>query len=132
MYLLHRKKIDIYANVSQFFSLSEVTVSRSDGESASRDNPYSPERQRSLGHIWRFSTAWYDSVRFSSVRHGTGRFAFPLQFSTALEWAGLFTCHYSLLRLYCDDIIVNVPQTNTQQRSISTEWCSSFSACGCF
>ncbi len=26
---------------------------------------------------------------------GSGRFAFPLQFSTALEWAGLFTCCYS-------------------------------------
>ncbi len=24
-----------------------------------------------------------------------GRFVFPLQFSTALEWAGLFTCRYS-------------------------------------
>ncbi len=29
-------------------------------------------------------TAWLSS----------GRFAFPLQFSTALEWAGLFTCRY--------------------------------------
>ncbi len=38
----------------------------------------------------RFGTARYGTVRLSS-----GRFAFPLQFSTALEWAGLFTCHYS-------------------------------------
>ncbi len=38
---------------------------------------------------------WYDSVRHGPVRLGSGRFAFPLQFSTALEWAGLFTCHYS-------------------------------------
>ncbi len=35
-------------------------------------------------------------VRLGSVRHGmawqcSARFAFPLQFSTALEWAGLFT-----------------------------------------
>ncbi len=37
------------------------------------------------------------------VRHGSewharlssARFVFPLQFSTALEWAGLFTCRYS-------------------------------------
>ncbi len=26
---------------------------------------------------------------------GTARFAFPLQFITTLEWAGLFTCRYS-------------------------------------
>ncbi len=35
-----------------------------------------------------FSTARYGTARF-------GRFAFPLQFSAALEWAGLFTCRYS-------------------------------------
>ncbi len=29
------------------------------------------------------------------VQLGSARFAFPLQFSTALEWAGLFTCRYS-------------------------------------
>ncbi len=40
---------------------------------------------------------WYDTARHGSVRHGSvsARFAFPLQFSTALEWAGFFTCHYS-------------------------------------
>ncbi len=38
MYLLHRKKIDIYANISQ-------SVSRSDGGSALRDDLYSPECQ---------------------------------------------------------------------------------------
>ncbi len=41
--------------------------------------------------IWRFSTAWYDC----SARLSLARFAFPLQFITALEWAGLFTCCYS-------------------------------------
>ncbi len=40
--------------------------------------------------LWRFSTAWYGTVRLSS-----GRFAFPLQFSTAIEWAGLFTRRYN-------------------------------------
>ncbi len=30
-----------------------------------------------------------------TTRLGTARFAFPLQFSTVLEWAGLFTYHYS-------------------------------------
>ncbi len=34
--------------------------------------------------------AWHSSVQF-----GSGRIVFPLQFSTALEWAGLFTCCYS-------------------------------------
>ncbi len=34
-------------------------------------------------------------VRFGSVRYGSGRFAFPLQFSTAIEWVGLFTRRYN-------------------------------------
>ncbi len=37
-----------------------------------------------------FGTACYGTARLSS-----GRSAFPLQFSTALGWAGLFTCRYS-------------------------------------
>ncbi len=50
--------------------------------------------------LWRFSTAWYGTARHGSVRYGTvqlssGRFAFPLQFSTAIEWAGLFTRRYN-------------------------------------
>ncbi len=32
------------------------------------------------------------SARLVTARLGSGRFAFPLQFSTALEWVGLFTC----------------------------------------
>ncbi len=52
MYLLHRKKIDIYANISLFLSYSEVTAfTRSDGGSAPRDDLYSPERQRRPGHL---------------------------------------------------------------------------------
>ncbi len=38
----------------------------------------------------RFGTARYGTVRLSS-----GRFAFPPQFSTAIEWAGLFTRRYN-------------------------------------
>ncbi len=38
----------------------------------------------------RFGTARYGTVRLSS-----GWFAFPLQFSTAIEWAGLFTRRYN-------------------------------------
>ncbi len=52
MYLLHRKKIDIYANISLFVSYSEVTAfTRSDGGSAPRDDLYSPERQWRPGHL---------------------------------------------------------------------------------
>ncbi len=52
MYLLHRKKIDIYANISLFLSYSEVTAfTRSDGGSSPRDDLYSPERQRRPGHL---------------------------------------------------------------------------------
>ncbi len=72
MYLLHRKKNGIYANISLFLSYSEVTVatrsspytaqmvtavtqiqsvSRSDGGSVPRDDLYSPERQRRPGHL---------------------------------------------------------------------------------
>ncbi len=45
--------------------------------------------------FWHFSTAWYGTVRLGTVRLSSGRFAFPLQFSTAIEWAGLFTRHYN-------------------------------------
>ncbi len=38
----------------------------------------------------RFGTARYGTVRLSS-----GRFAFPPQFSTTIEWAGLFTRRYN-------------------------------------
>ncbi len=38
----------------------------------------------------RFGTARYGMARLSS-----GRFAFPPQFSTAIEWAGLFTSRYN-------------------------------------
>ncbi len=37
----------------------------------------------------------YGSVRLGTVRLSSGRFAFPPQFSTAIEWAGLFTRRYN-------------------------------------
>ncbi len=52
---------------------------------------HSPSSIQSLK--WRFSTAWYGTVR--TVWLSSGRFAFPLQFSTAIEWAGLFTRRYN-------------------------------------
>ncbi len=35
------------------------------------------------------------SARLITAWHSSGRFVFPLQFSTTLEWAELFTCRYS-------------------------------------
>ncbi len=37
----------------------------------------------------------HGSARLGTVRLSSGRFAFPLQFSTAIEWAGLFTRRYN-------------------------------------
>ncbi len=52
-------------------------------------------RQGESVHYRRFSTAWYGSARYGTVRLSSGRFAFPPQFSTAIEWAGLFTRRYN-------------------------------------
>ncbi len=37
----------------------------------------------------------HGTVRYGTVRLSSGRFAFPPQFSTAIEWAGLFTRRYN-------------------------------------
>ncbi len=58
----------------------------------------------------------YGSARLGTVRLSSGQFAFPLQFSTALEWAGLFPRRYNCAASTASDIIVNAPQTNSQQR----------------
>ncbi len=34
-------------------------------------------------------------VRLGSARFSSARFVLPVQFSTTLEWAGLFMCRYS-------------------------------------
>ncbi len=74
--------------------------------------------------LWRFSTAWYGTVRFGTARYGTvrlssGRFAFPLQFSTAIEWAGLFTRRYSCAASTAVTTLYTCHK-QTPQRSIST------------
>ncbi len=52
-----------------------------------------------VDHLWRFSTAWYGTVRHGSVRYGTAQFGSVCvstpQFSTAIEWVGLFTRRYN-------------------------------------
>ncbi len=40
-------------------------------------------------------TVRYGSARLGTVRLSSGRFAFPPQFSTAIDWAGLFTRRYN-------------------------------------
>ncbi len=40
-------------------------------------------------------TVRFGTARLGTARLGTGRFAFPPQFSTAIEWAGLFTRRYN-------------------------------------
>ncbi len=50
------------------------------------------------------------SARLVTARHGSGWFAFPPQFSAALEWAGLFMCRYSCAASTAVTI-VNAPQT---------------------
>ncbi len=37
----------------------------------------------------------YGSARLVTLRLSSGRFAFPPQFSTAIEWVGLFTRRYN-------------------------------------
>ncbi len=45
--------------------------------------------------LWHLLALFHWVVRLGSERLGSARFVFPLQFSTALEWEGLFTCSYS-------------------------------------
>ncbi len=52
MYLLHRKKIDIYANISLLFLIPRSLHSPDQMVgSAPRDDLYSPERQWRPGHL---------------------------------------------------------------------------------
>ncbi len=53
-----------------------------------------------LGYVSNGAFPLHGTVRFGTARYGTvrlssGRFAFPPQFSTAIEWAGLFTRRYN-------------------------------------
>ncbi len=57
--------------------------------------PYHPTPQNRLPTEANGAFRLFDSVRHGSLRHGSVRFAIPLQFSTALEWAGLFTYRHS-------------------------------------
>ncbi len=44
-------------------------------------------------------TTLFGTASYGTSLLGSGRFAFPLQFSTALEWAGLFSCRYRPMRV---------------------------------
>ncbi len=51
-------------------------------------------RNADVSYFWLDVTLGAFPLR-GSARLSSGRFAFPLQFSNALEWVGLFTCCYS-------------------------------------
>ncbi len=54
-----------------------------------------PDLKRSNGAFPLHGTVRFGTARYGTVRLSSGRFAFPPQFSTAIEWAGLFTCRYN-------------------------------------
>ncbi len=62
-------------------------------------NPACNETIRELSRKWAERTKkWATNGAFplhGTVRLSSGRFAFPPQFSTAIEWAGLFTRRYN-------------------------------------
>ncbi len=49
----------------------------------------------SIGAFPLHGTVRFGTARYGTVRLSSGRFAFPPQFSTAIEWAGLFTRRYN-------------------------------------
>ncbi len=49
----------------------------------------------SIGAFPLHGTVRFGTARYGTVRLSSGWFAFPLQFSTAIEWAGLFTRRYN-------------------------------------
>ncbi len=50
---------------------------------------------RTFGAFPLHGTVRFGTARYGTVRLSSGRFAFPLQFSTAIEWVGLFTRRYN-------------------------------------
>ncbi len=115
MYLLHRKKIGIYANISLFLSYSgghrshpirylsspdghcshqNKAVSRSDDGSAPRDDLYSSERQQRPGHL---DENWPPRLRlvspkvFFSILSPMEFWFFAVVTSGLLSW-GHFIC----------------------------------------
>ncbi len=51
-----------------------------------------------LDEVEKLLALFHCMVRYGSARYGTAQFgsvAFPPQFSTAIEWAGLFTRRYN-------------------------------------
>ncbi len=53
------------------------------------------EERESYGAFPLHGTVRFGTARYGTVRLSSGRFAFPPQFSTAIEWAGLFTRRYN-------------------------------------
>ncbi len=53
------------------------------------------DKRVSFGAFPLHGTVRFGTARYGTVRLSSGRFAFPPQFSTAIEWAGLFTRRYN-------------------------------------
>ncbi len=54
-----------------------------------------PKNMTTFGAFPLYGTVRFGTARYGTVRLSSGRFAFPPQFSTAIEWAGLFTRRYN-------------------------------------
>ncbi len=81
-FLSHRVFIIIYIFKSNIWRLYDIQVRR---EKALGDDSY--------GAFPLHGTVRYGSARLGTVRYGS--VAFPPQFSTAIEWAGLFPRRYN-------------------------------------
>ncbi len=57
--------------------------------------PRHGRRQHSNGAFPLHGTVRFGTARYGTVRLSSGRFAFPPQYSPAIEWAGLFTRRYN-------------------------------------
>ncbi len=56
---------------------------------------FSPQSPSTYGVFPLHGTVRFGTARYGTVRLSSGWFAFPPQFSTATEWAGLFTRRYN-------------------------------------
>ncbi len=66
-------------------------IARDDDHRVRTSSQVSTRTQMALFHCM----VRYGSARLGTVRLSSGRFAFPPQFSTAIEWVGLFTRRYN-------------------------------------
>ncbi len=66
----------------------------------------------SIGAFPLHGTVRFGTARYGTVRLSSGRFAFPLQFSTAIEWAGF----YSRVVIIAPPLLPRHKQTHNKER----------------